>query len=442
MQDDIETNNRKPRYEQRGEDRDAQRVAQLYAAGDTFPHNGGPDLARELITSGGTVEQFNARMLESMRGAQRPTATAQPFAAPGTSYGQGAREILQTPKHFRGPNAERNAYASGMWLRGLYGDENAARWCRENGIEIRAMSAAVLTQGGALVPGELSQAIIDIADSYGAYRGNADVWPMRSDSLSVPRSAADPEASFVNESGAIPESDPSWGLVNLMAKKIGVVTRIPTELIEDSVIAVADRTALQIGRAFAKKEDQCGFLGDGTSTYGGMQGIFNLLVDGTHNASKVTAAANHDTMAEIDAADLAAVVGALPEIAQEGAKWYCSSTFWGNVFVRILLGLSGNAAGDVAAKVPKFYAGYPVITDPVLPAGVTTDYSGLTMCAFGDLRLSSKFGSRRDIRIQLLTETYAAYDQIGVMGTERFDIVNHDLGNNTTAGPMVGLIGN
>ena len=32
-------------------------------------------------------------------------------------------------------------------------------------------------------------------------------------------------------------------------------------------------------------------------------------------------------------------------------------------------------------------------------------------------------------------------DQVGVRGTERFHIVAHDLGDGTTAGPLVGLVG-
>ena len=33
------------------------------------------------------------------------------------------------------------------------------------------------------------------------------------------------------------------------------------------------------------------------------------------------------------------------------------------------------------------------------------------------------------------------YDQVGIKATERFDFVAHDLGDTSTAGPVVGLIG-
>lgn len=421
-----------------------QRVTNLIAAGFEFRNHGGEEMARELIGDpNANVETLRSRLADKLR-AQKPTptATAEPYGGGDhMMYGEGGRQILPVPKNFKGPNAERSAYLSGQWLRALYGKEDAQRWCRDNGHEIRAMSSAVLSQGGALAPDPMGSAIIDLADTFGGFRQHSDVWPMSSDSLPVPRSTADPEANFVGENDAIDEDEGEWDVVRLTAKKIGTIIRIPSELMEDSIIDLADRSAFQLARSFSKKEDQCGFIGDGSSTYGGMRGIFNLLVDGSHDAGMVSAAANHDTFAEIDQADLASLIATCPEYALETAKWYCSGKAWGLVFVRLMTGASGNAISDLANKIPKFYAGYPVVTSPVLPAGASTDYSDQVMIAFGDLRLSSKLGARREIRIQILTERYAEYDQVGVKGTERFHILNHDLGSNDEPGPVVGLIG-
>jgi hypothetical protein len=52
------------------------------------------------------------------------------------------------------------------------------------------------------------------------------------------------------------------------------------------------------------KEDDCGFNGDGTSTYGGIRGVTQLLIDNSHNAGKVAATTGHPTFAEIDATDI------------------------------------------------------------------------------------------------------------------------------------------
>ncbi|MCL4799018.1 MAG: phage major capsid protein [Burkholderiales bacterium] len=422
--------------------RERQRVADILRAGNEFVGRGGPEIAAAVAAEpSGTVEMFRQRMLGRLSLGTPPLNTAEP-AYVTSSYGAGAREQLPLPKHFKGPDAQARAFAAGQWLRALYGDRGAIAWCGANGLEVRAMSGQILSQGGALVPDQLSATIIDLADSHGVFRMRSDVWPMNTDTLTVPRSASDPEVNFVEESAEIPDSEGAWETVNLVARKAASLVRVPTELMDDSPIAIADRVAFQIGRAFAKKEDECGFLGDATSTYGGMRGVFHLLVDGSHDGGQVLAGANHDTFAEIDAADLAALVAALPEVAYDGAGFYCSHRAWGLTFFRILQGLAGNAVSDLAGDIPKAYGGFPVYTSPVLPAGATTDYSGQVMIAFGNLRLASKLGLRRDIRLQILTERYAEFDQIGIKATERFHALVHDIGDATTAGPLVGLIGN
>jgi HK97 family phage major capsid protein len=58
------------------------------------------------------------------------------------------------------------------------------------------------------------------------------------------------------------------------------------------------------------------------------------------------------------------------------------------------------------------------------------------MMAFGDMSMAATLGDRREIKLKFSTERFADTDQIGVFGTERVDIVCHDLGDNTTAGPI------
>ena len=43
--------------------------------------------------------------------------------------------------------------------------------------------------------------------------------------------------------------------------------------------------------------------------------------------------------------------------------------------------------------------------------------------------------------VDVLTERYAEYRQVGIIATERMDIVVHGLGDTSDAGPIVALIG-
>jgi HK97 family phage major capsid protein len=361
----------------------------------------------------------------------------------GMPFGAGAREVLARSKHFKGPDAERDAYVSGMWLRAQYGHEGSQRWIASHrpDLQVRAMSAASLAAGGAVVPIEMMQTIIDLKDAFGAFRANATVWPMNSDQLKIPQSKTDTGAAFLGESDTIVETDGVWTNVTLSSKKIGSIVRVPTELFEDSIVSLADRVAFEIARQFAKTEDTAGFAGDGTSTYGGIQGFTSMIIDGNHNAGKIALPSGKNKFTDVTATDLASLIASLPAYAHDNAKFYVSPVGWGNTFFRLMQAVSGNRVDTMAGGVPRQYGGYPVVVTPVLPTS-TGSLAAAVMLLFGDLRRGAAFGDRQQIRVQVLMERYADNDQVGIKATERFDIITrHGCGDNTTAGPVVGLIG-
>ena len=151
---------------------------------------------------------------------------------------------------------------------------------------------------------------------------------------------------------------------------------------------------------------------------------------------------NHDTMAEIVLSDLTSTMAALPQYALMNAKWYCSKPFNDIVFNGIKAAGGGNTIQSLSGDVTQNFLGYPIVISQSLPSGVSTDYSNATMALFGDLRLSATMGDRRGISVAVSTDRYFDTDQIGIKGTERFDINVHDIGDTSNAGPVVALIGN
>jgi len=61
-------------------------------------------------------------------------------------------------------------------------------------------------------------------------------------------------------------------------------------------------------------------------------------------------------------------------------------------------------------------------------------------CLYGDLRLSSTHGVRKELTIDQDTSVGFKERQVAVLGVQRHDLSNHTFGDATTAGPMVGLI--
>lgn len=368
-----------------------------------------------------------------------PSDDAERYALPATA------RRYSSLKAFKGEGGEDRAYASGMWLQAaIYGSEKARRWCINHGVESRALSEGVNTAGGVLVPEQLAQAIIDLRETYGIFRQNCTVRAMASDKMDVPRRAGGVTATFTAEGAAATASDPSFNVVQLSASKLAVYTKISTELVEDAIIDMADWVAQEFAWAFAKKEDECGFSGDGTDAYGQITGVLTKIIDGNHAASAKDATSGHDAITDITADDLGFAIGALPSYAEAGAKWYCSRVFKALVFDALMSAGGGNTMTDLAGKPIPSYLGYPIVVVPgtIFPTSTANAaINDVAACLFGDLSQAATMGTRREIRFRVLPELYAINDQIAVMATERFDINVHDLGDGTTAGPIIGLLG-
>lgn len=343
----------------------------------------------------------------------------------------------------------RKAYRAGMWARAaIFGDDRARSWCLSNGLAqnlSNALGTSPNSSGGFLVPEEFSERVIDLREVYGVFRRNAFVQGMGRDTMVVPRRLTGITIGPVGEnpSSGISQSTPTWNQVRLTAKKAGGLVLLSTEVSEDAVIDLADYLVEEFAYAFALFEDQCAFIGDGTSTYLGINGLGNLLTITAGLAGAVACAtATHDIFSEVDATDLSTAMAKLPEYAKPNAKWYCSSVFDELVFGRLLAAAGGNNIATLENGRPmRRYMGYPIEISQVLPNGPSTDYSGLPMCYFGDLRKSSTLGDRRDVRVFPSEHRYMDTDQIGVRGTTRIDIVNHDLGDTSTPGAIVALCG-
>lgn len=306
------------------------------------------------------------------------------------------------------------------------------------------------TGGNYLVPEEFSADLILLRESYGVARRLLGRVSMGSDIKHIPARASGLTAYFVNESDQITESNMTWSDVMLSAKDLGAIARMSNQLSADAVIDVGDSLAGEIAYAFAEKEDQCAFNGDGTSTYGGIRGARAALQTAagsptTTSAGGVVVGAGN-LYSELVLTDFEAVVGTLPQYADTpNAAWVCHRVFYYTVMKKLELAAGGATATETSTGLRRarpLFLGYPVEFSQVMPS--TTANSQLA-CLLGDFTLGAKFGDRQQESIMFSEHAYVNSEsvfernQIAVRGTERFDIVVHGVGNTTTAGPIVGL---
>lgn len=389
------------------------------------------------------VKSLNVRIeaVEKSRNLQASLATRVPGQAANDQnkqFDDRAYVRYGEMRAFKGQGGMARAYKVGQFCRAaLFGQQDAADWCKENGVPlVKAQAEGVNTAGGVLVPEEMMNEIIILRETYGVFRKQCRVVPMGRDTLNWPRRTGGLTAYFMSENGSFTESNATWDNVNLTAKKIGALTKISTELAEDAIINIADYIVDEIAYAFASKEDDCGFNGDGTSTYGGMRGITVIAADSSHTAGLYTAT-GHSTYATLDNTDLTGLMGKLPQYALTNAKFYCSQTAFATVFERLVAAAGGNSISTLDGAVQYRYLGFPIIISQKLPT--TASVTGTVTMFFGDLAKAAAMGERRGVTIRRLDERFADTDQIGILGTERFDINVHDMGDTSNAGPLVAL---
>ncbi|HUT92646.1 MAG TPA: phage major capsid protein [Thermoguttaceae bacterium] len=341
-------------------------------------------------------------------------------------------------RSFRGENAHQDAFESGQFLLATIAPNTeagakAAIWCREN----LAASGADNAKGGATVPEAFENAVIDLREQYGRFRPNCKQVQMTSDTKIVPRRTGGLTAYFVGDNTEITESDKTWDNVRLTARKIAVLAKFSSEVDEDSVISMADDLADEASYAFAVKEDQCGFLGTGTSTYGGMSGLITECTTAT--ATTVTALATHLQFSDFTFGDFESMVGKLPDYAEPRAKWYISRAGWAASMLRLLDAAGGNTRDMLEGKATLMFLGYPVVLSQVMNSTLTDQTTTKGFCYFGDLTLAASFGNRRGVTVKSSDQRYIELDQLAVQVTERFDINVHDVGDTSNPGAMIML---
>jgi HK97 family phage major capsid protein len=334
-----------------------------------------------------------------------------------------------------------DAYKVGMWFKAKSGDAEAKRWCQDHGVEARAMGSTSANSGSSVVPDVLSSTVIRLVDQYSAFAQNATSVTMPSDVLQFPRRTGGTTAYWIDENTAITASDPTMNQVTLTAKKVTGAVVVASELLQDSIVSIADFVATELGLSLANAVEAAAWSGNPanapavaglvTSHTGGL-----LASSGaTYAASLVTAAG--DTPDEVTKANLLAMMAAVPQHSRQGAKWFCSPFF----FATCMQALDLNQGGSVGLSqgMGLTFLGSPVVLTDRLPSGA--DSTGAVMALYGNMANSSYYGVRQSIEIASSDQVNFLSDQTVIRAVARVAIAHPNLGTSTVAGPVIGLVG-
>jgi len=302
----------------------------------------------------------------------------------------------------------------------------------------RAMGDDPATVG---TPIEYSSRIQRLVEDFGVFQANAFQMPMTSDKLTFQRRTSGLTVFKIGQSQTATESEPKYDTVNLSAEKWGALVLYPNELGEDAAVELGELVALEMGQAFAEAIDDAGFVGDGTPASLDVHGLTTRLVDinGVDDGGGLVlgTGAGGAGWGSLVLDDFLKVKGRAPRYAQRNGKWYVNSTFYWTVMAKIILGQGGTTSAEIEGRRTLQFLGDPVEITQSMPG---TAGNSQVCAVYGDMRLSSTHGRRKELMLKESRDVKFLQDQTAVLGIQRHAIANHSLGDATTAGPMVGLI--
>jgi len=274
-----------------------------------------------------------------------------------------------------------------------------------------ALQVGTGSEGGYLVPDEFERTLVEALEEENIFRQIAKVVTTSSGDKKIPVVASKGTASWVDEEGAIPESDDSFGQVSIGAYKLATMIKVSEELLNDSVFNLESLFNLEsyIAKEFARrigaKEEEAFFIGDGA---GKPTGILNT----TGGAEiGVTTAGASITMDEI--MDL---FYSLKSPYRRNAVFVMN-----DATVKAIRKLKDNNGQylwqpSVTANTPDTILNRPVRTSAYVPA-IAPSAKAIAFGDFGYYWVADRQGRA----FKRLNELYAATGQVGLMATQRVD---------------------
>jgi HK97 family phage major capsid protein len=408
------------------EDRSAEQVAEMEKlAGEA------EQLEKELAREHAIAEKITA-----LRG--KVAATAKPVevaAVPAAPAPASERATSGKARHFRSSS---DAEACGRWIRGYVLNRAEDRSWYEKHVEARALSPNDNNKGGVFIPDTFASTVIRLVESFGSFPAQANNLTMTSDTLYIPRRVSGNTAYHTAANAETTATDMGTDNVMLSSKEVRVGTRVPNQLIDDSAVDLAGLIAEEFALAIAQRIDEDGFIGTGASTYGGIRGIQwkfenETLTAGISNSSR-------SAVADLTVDDFMAVVAKAPTYAMQSPScgWYVTPQMHALAMQSLALGSNGVSAVELidGARRPTFL-GWPVFFNNVMRKTATTDQ---VVALFGDMKRSSHFALRRAVAVRASTDRYIEFDQTYFQATVSYDAVTSDVGDASTAGPVVALL--
>ena len=269
-----------------------------------------------------------------------------------------------------------------------------------------ALQIGTDSEGGYLVPDEYERTLVEALEEENIFRQMAKVIKTSSGDRKIPVVASKGTASWIDEEGAFPESDDSFGQVSIGAYKLGTMIKVSEELLNDSVFDLQSYISREFARRIGAKEEEAFFTGDGKGKPLGVLAATGGAETGVTAASATAVTAD----------ELMDLYYSLKSPYRKKSMWVLNDST-----IKAIRKLKDNNGQylwqpSLTAGTPDMILGRPIKTSaymPVMAAGAKT-------IAFGDFSYYW-IADRQGRSFKRLNELFAASGQVGFLASQRVD---------------------
>lgn len=282
-----------------------------------------------------------------------------------------------------------------------------------------------LTTSDIPLPTLYSGEVVELVYEYGLARKVGTVFPLGAGTVKLPKLGTDPTFGLIGMSVAVTEKSPTIAFVTFSAEKFGGLIRLPSEIDEDSIVAMGQFIARYAARNIALCEDYQFFrsTGAGSGVNGTGEGLTKAVVTDTCVYSQGGSTTSGKTkQSEATLADLRNLRNSstLSGVVLGRAKYYMHPTY------EALL-VTFNTSATVTpyqrsnGTAPAMLDGFEIVWVPVMPAYSTTASVSLVHVLFGDVTYQY-LATRGAVRMDTSREAAFATDEILIRALERLTV--------------------
>ena len=269
-----------------------------------------------------------------------------------------------------------------------------------------ALQIGTDSEGGYLVPDEYERTLVEALEEENIFRQMAKVIKTSSGDRKIPVVASKGTASWIDEEGAYPESDDSFGQVSIGAYKLGTMIKVSEELLNDSVFDLQSYISREFARRIGAKEEEAFFTGDGKGKPLGVLAATGGAETGVTAASSTAVTAD----------ELMDLYYSLKSPYRKKSVWVLNDST-----IKAIRKLKDNNGQylwqpSLTAGAPDMILGRPIKTSAYMPAIA----AGAKTIAFGDFSYYW-IADRQGRSFKRLNELFAATGQVGFLASQRVD---------------------